>query len=151
MRLMRNLLMILRIILLFRPVKTPLIQLPKPSSSLKTTRWDAYSDFGPMRLLENPTMRPDLVRHHARAYFTGLMLCTTRIAALAAVSSSWFRSVLTELSDEWCLRTHYLEQVSRANRLPCEIIKCTEDEYIARYTGRVCRNLQWGRIVSPLH
>ena len=99
----------------------------------------------------DPTMRLNLVRHSSRGYFTGYTLCLTRISTLAAASSSWLRIVLTELSDKWRLRMHYLEQVSRANRLPCKILRCTEDEYVARFTGRVCRSLQWGRVISPLH
>ena len=99
----------------------------------------------------DPTMRLSLVRHRSHAYFTGYTLCFSRISTLAAVSSTWLRIMLTELSDEWCLRTHYLEKVSRANSFPVKIFRCTEDEYIARFTGRVCRSLQWRRVISPLH
>ena len=100
-------------------------------------------------LHRDPSMNLHLVRHRARAYFSGHTICLSRTSSLAAVSSLWLRVTTTELVGRWCLRTHYLEQVSRANRLPYKILRRTEDEYFARFTGRVRRSIQWGQAVSP--
>ena len=97
-----------------------------------------------------PQMQLSLVRHRTRAYFAGLSHSFGRIACLAAVSQSWLRTVMSEIAGDCCLIVAYLEEVSRANNFPYRVVRNTDDEYVVRYAGRVCRSLQWGRVIHPV-
>ena len=90
----------------------------------------------------DPSMQLRLIRHRTRAYFSGYVHCLGRVSSLASVSNTWMRAAISKVEGDWCLRLMYLEQVSRANYLPYRVVRDADDEYIARYTGKVCRSLQ---------
>ena len=97
-----------------------------------------------------PQMQMSLVRRRNRAYLTGISHSFGRSACLAAVSQSWLRAMISEIAGYWCLIFEDLEEVSRANNFPYRVLHNTDDEYVARYTGRVCSSLQWGRGIHPV-
>ena len=71
------------------------------------------------------------------------------MVSLAAVSRDWFQAFSNVVNGERCLITDDLEPASHEWALPYRVLRSTQDEYIARFTGRVVRNLQWGRVVIP--
>ena len=97
----------------------------------------------------NPKMCIRIIRHRSQVHLTAFSHSFARVVSLAAVSRDWFQAFANVVSGERCLITDDLERASREWELPYRVLRSTQDEYIGRFTGRVVRNLQWGRVVIP--
>ena len=97
----------------------------------------------------NPDTRLQITRHRTRVYFYGFAPSFTTLRSLASVSFTWLQAVYKEISKEHFVIFNDLERASQEGELPYRILCSTHDAYVARYTGRVVRNLFWGRVNVP--
>ena len=92
------------------------------------------------RMDYQPKTRLEIIRHRTRIYFHGFIPAFTTLRSLASVSYTWLRAISKEISQE---------RASQEWALPYRVLCSTQEEYIARFTGRVVRNLLSGRVNVP--
>ena len=105
----------------------------------------------PARLnIGDPRACLHIVRHRSRIYFLGFSHSVARLVTMAAVSRGWLQAVFDEVSGQEQIIVADLERASSEWGLPFRVLCNSPDEYVARFTGRVVRNLLRRRIVVPL-
>ena len=72
------------------------------------------------------------------------------LRSLASVSYSWLQAISKEISHELFVVLNDLDRASQEWELPYRVLCSTQEEYIARFTGRVVRNLFFGRVNVPV-
>ena len=93
--------------------------------------------------------RMDYIRSRARIFLHGFIPAFDMLRSLASVSYTWLRAISKEISHEHYVILNDLERASHEWELPYRVLCSTQDEYIARFTGRVVRNLFLGRVNVP--
>ena len=102
------------------------------------------------RMDYQPKTRMAIIRHRTRVFLHGFVPAFTMLRSLAAVSYGWLQTISKEISHEFFVVLNDLERASREWQLPYRVLCSTQDEYIARFTGRVVRNLFVGRVNVPV-
>ena len=102
------------------------------------------------RMDYQPKTHIEIIRHQTRVFLHGFVPSFTMLRSLASVSYSWLRAIYKEISDELFVVLNDLERASQEWELPYRVLCSTQEEYIARFTGRVVRNLFIGRVNVPV-
>ena len=102
------------------------------------------------RMDYQPKTRIEIIRHRARIFLHGFVPAFTMLRSLASASYGWLRAISKEISHEHFVVLNDLERASQEWELPYRVLCSTLEEYIARFTGRVARNLFFGRVNVPV-
>ena len=102
------------------------------------------------RMDYQPKTHIEIIRHRTRVFLHGFVPSFTMLRSLASVSYSWLQAISKEISHELFVVLNDLERASQQWELPYRALCSTQEEYIARFTGRVVRNLFFGRVNVPV-
>ena len=101
------------------------------------------------RMDYQPKTHIEIIRYRTRIFLHGFIPAFDTLRSLASVSYTWLRAISKEISRERYVILNDLERASHEWELPYRVLCSTQDEYIARFTGRVVRNLFLGRVNVP--
>ena len=96
-----------------------------------------------------PELGVSVARHRNTAYFEGLMYDISTISVLASVSKCWLSACDKHVIDRYNIVTFGLYEASVVWGLTVKTLRNSRDGLIAKFSGRICRNLRWCKIKHP--
>ena len=97
-----------------------------------------------------PELDINLVRSKNTAYLHGRMCATASISKLASVSKTWMQACCKLVTNKHNVSPAGLYEASVLWGLKTRTISNSDDELLAKFSGRISRNLRWNKIVHPL-
>ena len=97
-----------------------------------------------------PELEINLVRNKNTAYLHGWMYATSSISKLASVSRTWMQICWKQVTNKHNVSPTGLYEASVLWGLKTRTISNSEDELLAKFSGRISRNLRWNKMVHPL-
>ena len=97
-----------------------------------------------------PELEIHLVRNKNTAYLNGWMYATASISKLASVSKAWMQICWKQVTNKHNMSPARLYEASVLWGLKTRAISNSEDELLAKFSGRISRNLRWNKMVHPL-
>ena len=97
-----------------------------------------------------PELEINLVRNKNTAYLHGWMYATASISKLASVSKVWTQACWRQVTAKHNVSAAGLYEASVLWGLKTRTICNSEDELLAKFSGRISRNLRWNKMVHPI-
>ena len=97
-----------------------------------------------------PELDINLVRHKNTAFLHGQTHTVSVICKLASISRTWLSICCQQVTNKFTVSYFRLYEASILWGLRTRTICDSEDELIAKFFGRISRNLRWCKLVHPL-
>ena len=97
-----------------------------------------------------PELDINLVRNKNTAYLHGQTYTVPVICKLASISRTWMSICCKQVTNKYTVSPFRLYEASILWGLRTRTICNSEDELIAKFSGRISRNLRWCKMVHPL-
>ena len=97
-----------------------------------------------------PELEINLVRNKNTAYLHGQTCTIAVICKLASISRTWMSICCKQVTNKYTVSPFRLYEASVLWGLRTRTICNSEDELIAKFSGRISRNLRWCKVVHPL-
>ena len=97
-----------------------------------------------------PELDINLVRHKNTAFLHGQTHTVSVICKLASISRTWLSICCQQVTNKFTVSYFRLYEASILWGLRTRTICDSEDELIAKFSGRISRNLRWCKLVHPL-
>ena len=97
-----------------------------------------------------PELDINLVRNNNTAYLHGWMYATASISKLASVSKRWMQACLRQVAGKYNPSASGLCEASVLWGLKTRTICNSEDELLAKFSGRISRDLRWNKMIHPI-